>query len=98
MINPGGTANPARVSRARFIPLPPAFSRVASEELKGRIVIRLLLHKTWRNPLTDSQKKPVRNLFQPQYIKYRSNSHPEKSKNVALCILMKKYWILRESC
>ena len=37
MMNPGGTGKPPRAVRARFIPLPPACSRVMASALKGRM-------------------------------------------------------------
>src|SRR5512141_3169807 len=46
-MKPGGTPNPARVSRARLAPLPPVVCRVASGDVKAmiaklNILLRLL--------------------------------------------------------
>src|SRR5687768_15622093 len=89
MRNPGGTANPVRVRRTRFMPFPPAASRVASVESNGRMDITLLLHKraewgglgscqfelvTLQECVRANSKKSVRKFPQLQYSKCRYNT------------------------
>src|SRR5690348_782636 len=97
MIKPGGTAKPARVSRARFIPLPPVFSRVAWEEVKGRIVIGLLLHKSRGIPPTDSQKNLLESFSKCNIQSTGTISALRNGRRVELCILIQIVSSLRRS-